>query len=136
MHSMPRKSRFDLIQPGATRPRLALSPVARLTQPELNLFNLTVTQNVHLKPRDALLLTLYVQAAARLLRGSKDAAGDREKATRTVIALARSLRLTAHSLTDARTTARQHKNAHEPSPIDQFFADNPDDNDDDSDTDA
>jgi hypothetical protein len=85
----------------ATDARLALCPVVPLAQLERSIFNLTVTRNGHLKPADAVLLTAYARAAARVLRaGKSDSDADVEKRTRTMAMLARSLRLTPRGCSD------------------------------------
>lgn len=104
-----------------------MSPVVRLNELERSLFNRTVASNPHLRPADMLLTTAYAQQAARVLRGRKDDAG-LEKAMRALVLLGRSLRLTAQSVVEPKTAGRARRDA-QPSPIDQYFAEHPDDDD-------
>jgi hypothetical protein len=129
-----RKNRFANIRPlSATDERTALSPVIRLSQLERSIFNLTVTRNPHLRPADVVMVTTYARAAARVLKADKftdDAL--LEKRTRTMVLLGRSLRLTPQSMTDPKTAGRSRRDA-QPSPLDEYFANHPDDDDDDDD---
>jgi hypothetical protein len=116
---------------GAIDQRSALSPVVRLNQLERSIFNLTVTRSPHLRPADAVMLTAYARAAARVLRADNKADGDAdlEKRTRVMALLARSLRLTPQSAADAKTVGRRRRDAR-PSPIEEFLAEHDADADD------
>jgi hypothetical protein len=108
---------------GATDHRSALSPIVRLNQLERSIFNLTVTRSPHLRPADAVMLTAYARAAARVLRANNKADGDAalEKRTRVMALLARSLRLTPQSAADAKTVGRSRRDA-QLKPLDEFLA--------------
>jgi hypothetical protein len=100
----------------------ALSPVAPLTNPERSIFNLTVSRHPHLKLGDAVLLTAYARAAARVLRAGKGVSdADLERRVRIMAQLARSLRLTPQSCIEPKTVGRMRRDA-KPNPVDEFFA--------------
>jgi hypothetical protein len=108
-----RRNRFDLIQPHGNAARAALSPVVRLNQLERSIFNLTVTRNPHLRPADAVMLTAYARAAARVLRAKSEGDAVLEKRTRTMVLLGRSLRLTAASVTCPKRAGRMARDQSE-----------------------
>ena len=90
------------------------------------MFNHAVLHGKHLTPSDAPMLTAYALAMARSLRSK---ASD-PKDVSSVIRLARQLRLTAMSTTDPRTAYRR-KHGPQPSALDHYLAEHPDDDDDD-----
>jgi hypothetical protein len=118
---MPRKSAAELsvVRPASTATSTPLSPVVRIAQLEQSIFNLTVTRHTHLKPADSVLVTAYARAAALVLKLSGSPA-DLEKATRTMVLLGRSLRLTPQAAVSAKVAGRMRRDA-QPSPLDEYF---------------
>jgi hypothetical protein len=102
--------------------RAPLSPVVKLTTLERSIFNLTVTRHPHLKPKDVVLVTAFARAAARVLKMSGNQPAELEKATRTMVLLGRSLRLTPMNALEPRTVARSHRDAM-PDPLGEYLAD-------------
>lgn len=112
-----------------------LTPVTRLTTTERNIFNAIVTRNGHLRAADALLVTVLARQVGLVLREYREGdASSVEKATRTMLALARSLRLTPQALQDPRVAFRK-RNAAAPSEL-ELFLDEDDERDDDDGEDA
>src|SRR5262249_20594565 len=106
---MPRKSAADLciVQPDATASSPRLTPPSSLTTAERLEFIALAVENKHLRRTDAPMLAAYCQAitrVAKLARG-KDT-GPWERAVKTMMLLARSMRLTQQSCTDPKTLAR------------------------------
>jgi hypothetical protein len=113
---MPRRSAADLstIRPPLNGRRPKLSPTSPLTSSEQTLFNRLQAANGHLCSTDEPLLTSFVQSISRahqLGRDSKRVA-DWERACRTMMALARSLRMTQQSV-DAKTAGRRVRESQE-----------------------
>jgi hypothetical protein len=105
-----------------THARRSLTPVVPLAKLERTIFDLTVARNSHLKGADAVLLTTYAQAAARVLRpGKSKSDSDLDKLTRIMVLLGRSLRLTPQSTTDPHTVARLRRDA-TPNPLAEYLA--------------
>jgi hypothetical protein len=102
--------------------RTLLAPVVPLDKLALKIFNLAVNRSPHLKLADAVLLTAYSQAAARVLQASNKASlVDVERATRVMVSLARSLRLTPRSVTDPKTVGTSRRDA-QPNPLAEYLA--------------
>ena len=92
------------------RPRLTAP--ATLTSAERAIFNKTAVQHPHLKPGDVMILAAFAQASVRSFKLSKKADTKAwETATRAMLALARSLRLTPISGTRAETLGRKRDQA-------------------------
>jgi hypothetical protein len=107
--------------PGTDR-QTPLTPIVRLNSLERSIFNLTVTRHRHLKPADVVLVTSFAKAAARVLKPSRleDAAAI-EKATRIMVLIARSLRLTPMNALDPRTVGGHRRDAL-PNPLAEYLA--------------
>jgi hypothetical protein len=102
------ESLLIVVQPDASGDGPRINPPASLTATERVLFLETVRHHQHLGPGDSVMIAAYVAASVkfqRLSRGREDVR-DWEKAGRMMLALARSLRLTQQSATDAKTLAR------------------------------
>ena len=123
-----RKNRFDLIQPDGTGARSALSPMVPLTKVERSAFNLAVTQNPHLRPGDAVLLTTFALASSRVFEIAKRGGTlvEWDKATRILTSLARALRISPQSTVEAKTAGRMRRDA-QPNSLDLFLAEDDDD---------
>jgi hypothetical protein len=106
---MPRKSAAELaiVTPATTATSPRLTPPASLSSDERLEFVAIADENSHLRRTDAPMLGCYVTAVTRVqkLARSKDVASW-ERATKTMLALARSLRLTQQSCTDPKTLTR------------------------------
>jgi hypothetical protein len=96
---MPRRSQADLStpRPPSNGKRPPITPTCPLTSSEKSLFTELLALNGHLGARDRALLTSYCQAVSKAQRKSGDVA-DWERCCRTMLALARSLRLTEQSI--------------------------------------
>ena len=106
---MPRKSAAELsvMSPATTATSPRLSPPSSLSTAERLEFIAIAAENVHLRRTDAEMLAAYVVAATKvrkLARGND--VGPWEKATKVMMALARSMRLTQQSCTDPKTLSR------------------------------
>jgi hypothetical protein len=88
------------------RPLPRPTPLKRLTPRERQTFDLACAQNPHLRASDTALLTPYAMCVARLVSGKVRDIADIERLCRTVMALARSLRLTAQSRIGPRSVGR------------------------------
>ena len=94
-------------------PRSRLTAPKTLTASERAIFNETAAQHPHLKPGDAMVLAAFVQASVRSFKLSKkDDTKGWEQATRAMLALARSLRLTPISSTRAEALGRKRHDQH------------------------
>lgn len=117
-----RKNRFANVHQLVTTPaRPPLTPVVKLTSLERSIFNLTVTRHGHLKPADVVLVTAFAKAAARVFKMSGGHIADVEKATRLMVLLGRSLRLTPMTSLDPRTVGAARRDA-APNPIAEYLA--------------
>ena len=117
MRQRGRKSADVLALPMVEVPRPQLEPPRGLTKAEQTLFSEIAASAPHLKQSDVPLLASFAQATL-LARGSaRPACIDTwERATRTQVALARSLRLTAQSRIDPQTLGRQRPPRAGPAP--------------------
>ena len=107
---MPRKSAAsNVVSLTATTHRPVLSPIGPpLTKAEREFFDHFVKTSNHLKPVDVPNVMLLACAMVRAMAARNDDDGfDRE--TRTVLSLARSLRLTVHSTIQAITAGRHRE---------------------------
>ena len=106
---MPRKSAAELsvLSSAATATRPRLTPPSSLSTDERLEFIAIADDNRHLRRTDVAMLAAYVVAATKVqkLARSKDV-GPWERATKVMMALARSLRLTQQSCTDPKTLTR------------------------------
>jgi hypothetical protein len=118
----------NLVSLASTARPTRLTPPASLTKTEQSTFNALVVANPHLTITDGLLLAGFVRASSMML-DRKSEAGEWEKASRVAITLATKLRLTPQSTQDPQALGRRRKD-HHPSPIEEYFANNPDDGDD------
>ncbi len=128
---MPRKSSAAPFIPlPSTGSRSRLTAPEFLKTDERALFNELATLNAHLTPSDTAMLAAYCQAIGKThrLARQKDIA-PWEKCARVAMAMARSLRLTAISGTHPERLSRQRRDAR-PSPLDEYFAEHGDDDDD------
>jgi hypothetical protein len=107
-----------------------LTPPAILSKPERLLFIEIVSRQPHLVPADAPMVAAYTQALAKAFKLGRatDTASVAawEKATRVALALARSLRLLPINSIDPQSLGRRRKDRLESSPLDAYFAANPD----------
>lgn len=109
MRQRGRKSAANLVTfPGVER-RSRLDPPRSLTRRERETFIELAAQAAHLKPVDAQLLASLAQTILLSRRLARDPArvAEWERATRTQMALTRSLRMTPQSRVDARGAGRQ-----------------------------
>jgi hypothetical protein len=106
---MPRKSAAELsiVPPDATSARPRLSPPASLSNSERLEFIALADENRHLRRTDVVMLAAYVVGWTKVqkLARSKDVA-PWERAVKTMLALARSMRLTQQSQRDPKVVGR------------------------------
>jgi hypothetical protein len=100
----PSAASLTVVPIDASRTRPKLIPLKRLNIRQRQTFNLVCAENPHLRPTDAPLVTAYSLVVARFLSVSD--VGDMEKLSRTIMALARTLRLTPQSRCDPKTVGR------------------------------
>jgi hypothetical protein len=107
---MPRKSAAELaITPATTAARPHLSPPSSLSTAERLEFIALADENRHLRRTDAPMLACYVMAVTKvqkLSRGRNVALW--ERATKTMLALARSMRLTQQAQRDPKVVGRMN----------------------------
>lgn len=128
-----------LVHLAATSTKSRPSAPECLTTAERTTFNKLTLANRHLTVTDAPILTSYVQAMTishRLGASERDSDYARwERSTKVMLMLARSLRLTVNSTTHPDKLGRVRNEA-TVDPVDQFFAENPDDEETETETDA
>jgi hypothetical protein len=110
MRQRGRKSSASLLAfPAIEAPRPGPEPPSSLTKSERTLFIELAASAEHLRPSDGPLLASLVHAITLACRLARDPAkiAEWDKAARTQMALARSLRLTPQSRTDSRAVGRQ-----------------------------
>jgi hypothetical protein len=112
----------SVIKLAATDTRPKLTAPSCLTKPERIHFDQLVHANAHLTVSDVACLASFCQAASKAhkLGRGEDTKGW-ERATRVMMALARTLRLTAISSTHPDKLSRQRRDAR-PSVIDEILA--------------
>ena len=109
MKQRGRKSAAVLNFPAVDGSRSRITAPASLTKVERSLFTELAADTPHLVQADAPLLASYAQAVLLSRKAGRDLGriGEWERATRAMMALARSLRLTPQSRTDSKTVARR-----------------------------
>jgi hypothetical protein len=112
---MPRPNRFHAITSSSalTGPQTPLSPVTPLDDLERSIFDATVLHHPHLRAADVVILTAFAQSAARVFGArakgrarARDVAAAHDRDVRSMLALARSLRLTPQSCQEPKTVGR------------------------------
>src|SRR6516162_824157 len=102
-------SNLIALAPTDTRPRL--NPPAILSTAEATLFEELAAANPHLGVSDVALLAAFTQAVIKTQRlAKKSDIAAWERAGRLALSLARSLRLTQQSISDAKTAGRAKRN--------------------------
>ena len=111
MRQRGRKSAANLVTFPVIEHRSRLEPPRSLTKREREVFIELAGHAAHLKPADVPLLASLAQSILLSRQLARDPAkvADWEKATRTQMALTRSLRLTPQSRTDSRGAGRQQE---------------------------
>jgi predicted nucleic acid-binding protein len=82
-----------------------------LSREERTYFDHIARANLHLKQLDAPLLMLFAASVVRAMKKRRESDETFEKEVRAALALARSLRLTPQSTTEAKTAARRRAEA-------------------------
>ena len=120
----------SVVRLATTGHRPKLSPPSSLTKDERSIFNLIVSENRHLTPTDMPMVAAFAQASVKVFElAKKDDVQEWERACRIQAMYATKLRLTPQSTQDPQTLGRRRKD-YQPSPLDEFLA-NEDDADDD-----
>jgi hypothetical protein len=103
-----RKTALNIVALGTTNSRAKAAPPSILSDSEQRIFAETVAGFPHLDQCDALLVAAFAQASVKAQELAKSAAvPDWERAVRTQLALARSLRLTQQSRVDPQSLGRR-----------------------------
>ena len=108
--SAEERSTLSLIKPDAIATRPRLSPPSSLTTAERLEFIAIAAENKHLRRTDAVMLASYVQAATRVAKLARSKQhGPWGRAVATMLALARSMRLTQQAQYDPKTVGRKNR---------------------------
>src|SRR5262245_42022745 len=102
---------LNVIPMVVSEPRPKVNPITSLSGPERRLFDTTARLNPHLKQADAATLELYVMAYRRAMRARQKDSQNFERATRLLMALGRTLRITPQSTVEPRAAAKLRRDA-------------------------
>jgi len=100
----PGRAHLTLISPSATDIKRPLIPFEPLPPKEQRIFSMVAAENPHLRQCDSVTLAAYAKCAVGLR--NTDSASDFERLCRTLLAIARSLRISAQSRCHPKTLAR------------------------------
>jgi hypothetical protein len=123
-----RSAAANLVKLATTSPRSRLTAPEFLKADERALFTALADDNRHLTRTDVPLLAIYAAAVFKVNKlGRQKDVGQWEKASRMMLSLARSLRLTVQSATEPRAVGRQRRDAR-PDLVAEYLAETGDDN--------
>src|SRR5258705_5187471 len=111
-----RSAASNVISFGLPNSRPKITPLRRLSPVERRVFDHALRENGHLKRADAAMLEIYSIAHARTIAAKRKGPEAWEKEARTMMALARTLRLTVQSTQEPRTVARRRAEAESSGP--------------------